>query len=700
MSTLRACLAAAWLAVLSAGPAVADDTPVALGLGHTDDFSGFSRHARTAKGLELVMAGSNAHFALPVDAELRHKDLRLRFTAMAHVRTIELLSLAGDKAPRPGPVASLPVSKHTELVYEFPLPDGTYDAIHIGLQAGGQPAGAILAEASLVPRTALQHRQAVFIAAAGAALALLLPGLLLFVLLAPDPADAEALRISLFALAVCFYIGLYLLLLSPWGAIRAGAPNWTATAAWLAGVLGLAAGAALRPGRLRAVPGLLVGLRWDLALYLAAVLLCAHIVSHGIALPFTNLQWGTIAGPLTFEAFHGHDNLFQFINGKVIAGNEAFETYYGHSALIYQPYHREMLPGVMYAVVRAAVSGAWPDAGRSFLTYTVFGIACNAAILFPLSVVAGRYFPSRRTLVVAALAVNAFVLVNLYFTWFKFAGAALFVSALAVLLIDARSTRRWAASGALFGLGTNMHAGNALGIPLFFLWFVGRRLRQGGLRLAALAAPAALVAVFALINTPWAVVKHLYFTEDNQLLRSFFFAGKYDPAGLAASIRKFFDETPLAEQMHFRLGRLADAFHLDGFAQLGGMLVHGKLTDFLLRWNQLEFSRVSFVLYPSLLFICADWLRRRRRTDNPRPSPMEHAPEAWTVVGLGLATMLTVVLLAYGRVAPDITYMQPMGALLAVHAVLVGRVLSAGPWVAGAYLVYLAFVAVRMAPFL
>jgi hypothetical protein len=693
-------MAAGWLALLLTAPAGAAEAPVPIELDRAHDFVGFSREAHTAKGLELVLAGREARLALPVGGELRHRNLRLRLADQSHINELDLLSLAGDSEPRPQPVASLRLSKHTEYVYEFPLPDGAYKAIYIGLRGNGKAAGAVLAEASLVPRTALQHRHAVFVVATGAALALLLPGLLLFVLLAPDPADAEALRLSLFALAVCFYIGLYLVLLSPWGAIRAGAPDWTATSAWLGGILALVAGAALRRGRLGAIPGLLGRARWDLALYLGAVLLCAHIVGHGVSLPFTNLQWGAIAGPLTFEAFHGHDNLFQFINGKVIADNEAFETYYGHSALIYQPYHREMLPGVMYAVVRAAVAGVWPEGGRSFFTYTLFGIACNAAILFPLSVIAGRYFPSRRALVVAALAVNAFVLVNLYFTWFKFAGAALFLSGLAVLLIDARGTRRWAASGALFGLGTNMHAGNALGIPLFFLWFVTRRLREGGLRLGGFVAPAALVAVFALMNTPWAVVKRLYFTEDNQLLRSFFLAGKHDPAGLGASIHKFFTEIPLAEQLPIRLGRLADAFHLDGFAQLGGMVIDGNLTDFLMRWNQLEFSRVSFVVYPALAFIGTDWLMRRRRGGAAIAPAMAHATEAWTVAGLGLATMAAVVLLAYGRVAPDITYMQPMGALLAVHAVLVGRVLSAGPWLVGAYLVYLAFVAVRMAPFL
>ncbi|MFO8099929.1 MAG: hypothetical protein R6T83_09965, partial [Salinibacter sp.] len=59
-----------------------------------------------------------------------------------------------------------------------------------------------------------------------------------------------------------------------------------------------------------------------------------------------------------------------------------------------------------------------------------------------------------------------------------------------------------------------MHGGSALGIPLFYIWAVGRNLKLNWRKWSrAFIGPVLLVSVFICANLPWTSVKKVYLND-------------------------------------------------------------------------------------------------------------------------------------------------------------------------------------------
>jgi hypothetical protein len=670
--------------------------PAALALDQAYELNAVTGIASTADGVEVAMRNEDAHFSVPFSGRLENAKLRLDFARLENVAEIQVFYAMDGHPYAAKRQILLSVPKHHPLVFDFPLPDGDYQSLRLDFNLSDDTGRATFSRAVVMARSPADTALAPYLLALLLVALTIVPGTLVYGLFAREDRSKETFLATVAGTAALFFVLAYLLLFAI-DAAGLHALRWLFTGAFLL----LLAAPAFVLARRRRLGAAFSSLRlaWpEVALYALVVLICTFIVSHDTELPLTNLSYESVSGPKTFEAFRAHDNYFQYANGSAIAQNLPFKNWYGGGRLIYQPQDRTMLPGVMYGVAQRLLSDFSVPVGQSFLAYTIFAICLNALVLLPLAVLARRLVPAAPWgPVLVALSVNAFVLVNFYYAWFKFAGAALFLGAVAVLLLDHRRLRSWALAGLLFGLSANMHAGNALGIPLIFLWFAWRVLRNAGLPRAVLN-PAVLCLVFVAANLPWGVVKHVYMPDDQALLKSFFLAGKDDPRGLLASAKLFFEEVPLERQIDWRLGRLAESFHLKDLADLAHLLRHGEWRELAGRWNQLEFSRFAFVVYPSLAFLLLAWLTQK--TGLSRRPAAKLAPEARTLAVLGFASVLAIVIGAYGRSSPDVNHAQSMGVILLIHLILVGAVLQSNALVRRVYWGYIALVAVRMGVFL
>lgn len=358
-----------------------------------------------------------------------------------------------------------------------------------------------------------------------------------------------------------------------------------------------------------------------------------------------------------------------------------------------------MYPGALYAVFRAGMSALSPYVGESYLTYTLLGSCFNLMVLFPLLAFARKYFPDHSLLLfAAAISLNGFALTNYYFTWFKFAGAALFLSALFFLVNDHKKPTNWAAAGLLFGLGANMHGGNVLGIPLFFLLFVYRSVRTYTLRnWRWIIAAVLLIVVFALTNLPYSMVKQLYFTEQHTLFKTFFLAGLGHPDGLWTSVKLFFETIPLEQQLPVRLENLAQLFRVDPIIELVTLVGQAGWYDYTAKWNGLEFARLTLLFFPSFFFLALGWLYVRA-TGHRRTAPPagQKIPAPSVLIITGFLTFALIMFMNYSRHATYFSHSHPMGVILLIHLLLVGLILQCGTAMSRLYSVYLGFSAIRL----
>jgi hypothetical protein len=678
----------------------ASDAAIDLDLSRAHSPHSIKRLASGPHGLEVVTDGPDPYFELPVERRLEGKKVRIEFADLTGFDRVQIFygiedwpySEARQSAVRPG--------RGSRVARDFPLPDGWHRAVRIDLDPATGRGPAHIARITIVESNALDHPIVPYAAALAIGVSLLLPGALLIAIAARREPDDDAVPLLGFAATLIFYlIGLLVLLLT-----RGGPAYPDIVPAVVAGTfLVLVVLAGLRR-RLHATVELISRQPVALAAYTVVVMAACHVVIADTPLPFSNLHYQSISGPKTFGAFRAHDNVFQYVNGAALADNEPLSEPYRDGRLAYLPQDREILPGAVYSVYRVVLAFVDADLGESFLTYTLFAIACNAMIVFPLIVFIRRYLRPPPAAVLAAVCLTAYVVVNAYFAWFKFSGAALFLSGLLVLLGNEERSRGWLGAGALWGLSASMHAGNALGMPIYFAWFVIRRLRSIGARSArTYLYPASFCVLFVAVNLPWAAVKYLYYPDNHALLRSFLIAGYHHPDGLFASIRSFFAETPLRDQLLVRLGNLYGAFRVEEILAALGLLLHGKFDQWLLQWDALEFSRTAVLMYPLLGFLALSRLADRsagRDIVKRAASFAREAPEATALLWLGGATLLSIVLIAFGRFAPDITYHQPAGVILLVYCILAARVLASHGVVVALFLTYLAFSALRLGLFL
>ncbi|MHB8879658.1 MAG: hypothetical protein ACYC8T_38710 [Myxococcaceae bacterium] len=297
-----------------------------------------------------------------------------------------------------------------------------------------------------------------------------------------------------------------------------------------------------------------------------------------------------------------------------------------------------------------------------------------------------------------AIGASGFFLANVYFTWFKFAGAALFLTGARLLLEDPRGVFRWALSGLLFGLACTLHLGNLLGLPLLVGWLSVRAMRGSPRRWRAALGPLLLCAGVVGFQLPWGVVKAVYLHSDNTLLVQHFFDGRHHPRGVLASAAEFGRETPLRRQLTVRLGRLGEAFRARELREWASQFGARRLREQLKVYTALELRHVAILFYPALAFLAAAGLdaRRRRRGDGPAPGADSLLREERWLVLLSAATVLALVLSTYGVFEPDLNHSLPNGPILLSLLMVNGWILRRGGPVAAAYLVFAAASWVRV----
>jgi len=484
--------------------------------------------------------------------------------------------------------------------------------------------------------------------------------------------DSPPLSCSWFGFAALFYAAVWFVvdvLIRRVAGVRP--PQWGWAAVWALGLLALIA---VNLRRMVLLKQRLREMIPALACVLVLLQLCTAILIFDQLYPFDQYRFEFIAGPKTYGYIYAHDNYFQFVNGRAIAEDEPFSKYYGNARLTYPVTSREMLPGVVYSVFRHLLPGAVRD---SYLLYTLLGISFELTVVFPLVELARRRLGLRRAVIsIAGCFGTSFFLVNAYYTWYKFAGTALFVAGLLPLLEERRTSRHWAWAGFFWGIGTNMHAGVALAIPVFLCWAIWTERSRGWARTAA--AALLLVGIFTALNAPWNAVKRRYLQPDAILFEEHFLHDTHNPRGVAASIREFFATYPIADQLAVRTRRVLQAVR---FREIGEELRRRSgISGYALAWDRVEMRWALVLFFPLLLFAIVS-------TVWPPRAPWTREEK----VLLGGSAIGFVLLLfgSYGRVPFDITWALPYAVLAIPYVVLVGRVLLGATFVRIAFYAYL-----------
>ncbi len=662
--------------------------------------------SRAPERLRLRLAlRKHPYVVIRLKKEIRGTKLHLRIGVLEKIREIRIYPIFSDGRISPVHTIALPVGKAGGIRHEYnvALPDGLYEALRLGFWSGDHFGTVEILGISLHPVENTDLPIWGYVLALLLAAFILLPGMLLFPLIHRREAEGGAFLSVFIAYSVFFYVAVYLAWLI--------ACRWQPEAADVVALTVVFGGLALSAwgnGRLRyGVSYYVTRFYRQFLIYLAMLAVCSFILLHGSNLPVENTWYSTIAGQTrskTYQAFRAHDAVFHYVNGIAISNHEPFSKYYANRALFYGVEDRGILPGVLYSTLRSLLRSTSPVLADSYLVYTLAGTCFNLMVLFPVFALLRRYGESGHLwFFSAAFSLNTFILVNYYITWFKMAGAAFFLSGLYMMFraVEKRKTVDWGSSGLLLGIGANMHAGSALGIPFFFLWSTWRNLKQTGGAIRAVVGPASLAVVFAAVNLPWSVIKKLYFHDQYRLIKEHFLAGYTDPAGLGKSVALFFAKVPFSEQLGHRFERLWESFRLANIGELLSLLHKGEIERFFRLWNRWEFTYTAFVLYPFMVLAAAVVLDQRRK-GTPRPSATGAGtrwPTAGVLAGLSVLTLLAIVLISYGSHAPDITYHQPMGVIVLLYVLMIGKVTQARTALRFAAGVYLMVTAYRMVSF-
>ncbi len=622
------------------------------------------------------------------------------FRQADYIRTLRLDLLSADKNWQDAGTRRLAWALHDEPVC-FAVQPGVYHGFRLGFTGGGgnipQPMRALVDGAELAVASWLDRPAGALTIALLAALMLIGPGLFLAILFNRESHAHTDLLAQLCMWSVVFFLLMYVCL---W-ALQTFPFLSGIRLVWLwAGMADLIILlAALRLG-IRGFAHALLSFLPSVMVYLALVLGLTIWLVHGLALPVWELDYQWINQNYTYGAFHAHDPVLHYVNGRAIADNEPFTVYYSNRRLMYYVEDRGILPGVLAGVYRQVQGEMVGLAGRSYAAYAFFALACNAMLVFPVMAFVRRYMPSRSIIFgVLLVSLNAFVLVNYYLAWFKLAAAALFLSGLLILLSDNRSLRNWLLAGLAWGLAANMHAGSALMIPLFFLWQAFSLMRQQLIK--GLVFPLILVLVFAATIAPWSLVKARFFPDQHVLLISHYLGGRQNPDGLLASARQFFDEVPLAEQLKVRARRIENALRLTEIKQLYRLPQERGWQDLLLQWDLYEFRYTALVLYPLLLFaLFARWFRRAEADEIFHAQTFRsEMSQMRSLFRLSLLTLFILLFLAYSHFDPDLTYHLPMALPVLMMLVLGAGIQRGARWVRFLFYAWLAFSAWRLLPF-
>ena len=645
----------------------------------------------------------NPYIVVPLKKNLIDTKINLSFSKLKNVKHIKIYAGFSGVPYSESHSIVIPVGKAggLRLNYNILLPDGNYETLRIDFQGGSHNGEARLQKISLHSTWLQDSSFWMYILAIVLAIFILLPGILLFPLFHPDTASQNTFQCLFTAYSIFFYMVGYVGWLL-WVKLGFSGADTLLLFYIFLGLPCLCCFNILL-GRGSNLLFYLRSVRTEIIIYLIVLVATCFLITHDSNLPLENTWYSNISGPKTYNAFRAHDAVFQYVNGVAISNDEPFEKYYEHKQLIYGVEDREILPGVIYAVFRSMLRNFSDFLADSYLIYTIFGICLNLSIIFPVLVFARRYVHIQNSYIfILAFSLNAFMLVNYYLTWYKMAGGAFFLCGLYILL-QARTNIRWGLSGILFGIGTNMHAGSALGIPFFFLWAFIRKIRNASpLRFTSLYGPCVLILLFIALNLPWAVIKNLYLEENNALIKEHFLNGYSHPEGLGKSIQLFFLNVPLQEQFQQRFKRLWNSFRFNEIKNLFAMFRKFGFAYFCLLWNQYEFNFIAFSLYPMgllLLMSLINSFKIHYLNENRKSILSVIARQPNMLIGLSGMTMVSIILLSYGSHPPDITYHQPMGVLILLYLLLLGLVLNGNRFIRFAAGGYFAFALYRLFAF-
>lgn len=632
--------------------------------------NGLRSTPRPGGAVTLELTDQDAFIVVPFKGRLHWQKLRVTAAGLEHVRAAQVYY--GQPFAEERVVAGWFDRARGDI--DFLLPSGEHGPLRIDFDLDQARAEIVVQRVELLPfglfdQRAMQQLFAYLLALLMMA-ACIVPGLLVFGVLHRGAPSEVGLQLA-FGYSMLFYTALYLSL------GIASAPPWV----FLLGCGALLALLAWRADH-SAVAAVVREHRGVLLWWLALVVGATWLLIFDADRPFATLGFHHIAGWKTFGAIQAHDNYFQYVNGKAIADGEPFSKYYGGGRLTYDVTAREMLPGAVYAVFRKLLAVFSWRLSDSYLVYTAFGTVANAAVVAPVSALANRLFPkvSLWKISLALLATSSFF-ANVYYTWFKYCGAALFLSGVVVLLIDRARRGSWLVAGVLIGLSVNMHTGNLLGLPAFLAYFAWRHWKEE--RRAA--GPLLLSVVVIASMLPWNFVKARWLHTDNTLFVQHYLDGHQRPEGVGASLRDFLEQTPLERQLGFRAERLAAAARLRELADWVAAFGTESLKQQWVRLGWLEVRYLAPLFYP-LVFFAVLSLRRPRP-----PAPRER----WPFALLAAATALVLVLASFGVFPADINFSQPMAVVLVVCVCLSGYVLEGGGAPAAVFLAFAALQALR-----
>ncbi len=573
--------------------------------------------------------------------------------------------------------------------YSIILPPGHYDAIRIDFDGRNQESSVIITDLTLVPYSIIFHYLYLYPLAILIFILFTVPGILLYHCLTAKSTHSRFGLINFgFVLSIFFYLVGFILY------FIASRSEYNGDVLLLIYVIGTIAALALLlkiSGKLHSLKSILLKCKWDYIMAIFLLIFSMAIITSNIDRPFETITYHDITKHKIFSVFGAHDNAFQYYNGMAIAKQEPFNKYYGHNRLIYRVQDREMLPGVIYAVFRVFLRNFNDNFAASFLTYTMLGTIMNILVIFPVLLLIDRYFSAigkLRYLFLLFLTLNAFVLPNYYYTWFKFAGAALFLSGLLCLLEKPTRWNSWLLAGLLLGMGANMHAANALGIPFIFLWCVFRLFREKGLfSWQLLLYPLSLCLFFIITLLPWSIVKALYYPDNYTLIKQSFLGGYARDKPLMVSFKLFMDAHPLNQQLAYRLERVMNTFRPVRFGFLMDSFSNHSLTKSYWHWNNYEFFFFISSIYSLTLVNVVAWLQRisafciGRIFCKKMPGTtqiLRNGKELFILVGISILTIFSLIFLTHGYPFPDINHQLPLGIILIIHIGLVGLVLRAG----------------------
>jgi hypothetical protein len=572
------------------------------------------------------------------------------------------------------------INKKPNSRYDFILPPGEYEYLRIDINGYRTNALAIITDFSLLHFSFFFYSQVyLYLLAIIIQCMFVVPGTLIYTLFPGEKTNSETNLLSFFVFSIFFYLVLYLLLFF---SLKTGLnKNYIVTAGFFifTGLLFLTV--IIRKKMhlfLQCLQKEKKTFIASIVIILASCFICTVLVREPFSIESVNHD--TIDRNTIFSRFDGHDNLFQFVNGKAIADNEPFSQYYAGGKLIYDVQDREILGGVIYSVFRVFFSTFNKYIGESYLTYTIIGLCMNVMVIFPLLILFRRYFSANNQFFfLACISLNTFVLPNYYFTWFKFSGAALFLSGFLFLLQGRKKLLPWVVAGILLGLSSNMHAGNAMGIPFILLLIIFLNIKEEGLFApSTLLFPGILTFVFVVMNLPWTIVKSVYYPDHHALIKQHFFPGQHKE-GLLNNFLSFMETHPLKVQLQYRMRNLIDSFRFQEITELYKILKKGASLSFVRQWNNQEFFFFWFSIYPLSLMAGISRLFSKLFCLTPNilgtHNNSQLTKEAIAIFIVSMLTVISLVIVSYDRF-PDINHKLPMGTVLIIHTLLIGLIVE------------------------